>query len=139
MQRLYIEPSKTTPEINFSPDENTFIIRGISSPEDVRALYYPVIEWVILFVDDIIDGTVTLFNKESPFRITIDLSYFNSSSAKFLLDILIELKRLRTLEIPIIIEWLSDPEDSDMIDAGADIAQLVEMEFNFLSKIKKPL
>ena len=46
MEKLYISPTRNTPEIHFSPLENIFLIRGISSPEDVRAMYYPVIEWV---------------------------------------------------------------------------------------------
>jgi hypothetical protein len=53
MQKLYISPTPTTPEIHFSPSENIFLIRGISSPEDVRALYYPVIEWIKVFANEI--------------------------------------------------------------------------------------
>jgi hypothetical protein len=126
-----------TPEINFSPDENIFLISGVSSPEDVRALYYPVIEWIKIFVDDVIEGVVKVFNKESPVKLRIDLSYFNSSSAKFIYDILSELKRLNLSKIPVVVEWLHDPEDSDMKDAGADIALLVGMEFTFIAKPKK--
>jgi hypothetical protein len=136
MQKLYFEPTDLTPEINFSPDENKFIIRGISSPEDVRALYYPVIEWIKIFIDDIIEGTVRVFNKNSPVRMHIDLSYFNSSSAKFLFDIFTELKRLKVSEVPVVVEWFYEDEDLDMREAGSDIAELVEMEFTFITKPK---
>ncbi len=134
MQKLYIEPTDATPEINFSPDENIFIIHGISSPEDVRALYYPVIEWIRTFVDDIIEGTVKVFHKSSPVRMHIDLTYFNSSSAKFLFDIFSELKRLKSSEVPVVVEWLHEDEDVDMKEAGSDIADLVEMEFTYVIK-----
>jgi hypothetical protein len=136
MQKLYIEPTGLTPEINFSPDENIFIIRGVSSPEDVRALYYPVIEWIKIFTDDIIDGDLKGFHKDSPVRMHIDLSYFNSSSAKFLFDIFTELKRLKSSEVPVVVEWLHEDEDLDMREAGSDIAELVEMEFTFVIKPK---
>jgi hypothetical protein len=136
MQRLYIEQTKSTPEINFSPDENIFFIRGISSPEDVRALYYPVIEWIKIFVDDVTEGVVRFYNKENPVKLMIDLSYFNSSSAKFLFDILTELKRLQLASVPVIVEWMYEPEDGDMRDAGSDIAQLVGMEFTYNQKQK---
>jgi hypothetical protein len=136
MQKLYIKPTDLTPEINFSPDENIFVIRGVSSPEDVRALYYPVIEWIKIFVDDIIEGTVKVFHKDSPVRMHIDLSYFNSSSAKFLFDIFTELKRLKSSEVPVVVEWLHEDEDLDMREAGSDIAELVEMEFTFVIKPK---
>jgi len=136
MQKLYIPQTRTTPEISFSPDEKIFLIRGVSSPEDVRAMYYPVIEWTNIFVDDIIEGAVKAFGKESPVKLQIDLSYFNSSSAKFIFDILTEFKRLHKSEVPLIVEWYHEQEDIDMKEAGADIALLVEMEFVYIAKPK---
>ena len=136
MQKLYIEPTDLTPEIKFSPDENIFVISGISSPEDVRALYYPVIDWIRTFVDDIMGGTVKVYHKDSPLKMHVDLSYFNSSSAKFLFDIFSELKRLKSSEVPVVVEWLHEAEDVDMREAGSDIAELVEMEFTYVVKPK---
>jgi len=134
MQKFYIDQTDTTPEINFSPDENRFYIRGISSPEDVRALYYPVLEWIKTFVSEVLAGKVKNYNKDNPIRFQIDLSYFNSSSAKFLFDILSEMKKLFSAGFPVRIEWYYDEEDSDMREAGADISLLVEMEFRFIAK-----
>jgi len=136
MQKLYIEPTSLTPEIKFSPDENIFVISGISSPEDVRALYYPVIDWIRTFVDDIMGGTVKVYHKDSPLKMHVDLSYFNSSSAKFLFDIFSELKRLKSSEVPVVVEWFHEAEDTDMREAGSDIAELVEMEFTYIVKPK---
>jgi len=134
MQKLYIAPSPLSPEIKFSPDENIFIIRGTSSPEDVRALYYPVTDWMKLFIDDILEGEVTQFTSASPLRMQADLDYFNSSSAKFLYDIFAELKRLPEAGIQVIVDWYYEKEDVDQKEAGADIAILVGMEFNFVEK-----
>lgn len=137
MQKLYIEPTKITPEINFSPSENIFVIRGNSSPEDVRAMYYPVIEWIRIFVDDVLDGEFPQFSKSSPVRFQTDLEYFNSSSAKFFFDIFTELKRLMLKDIPVVVEWNYDVEDVDQKEAGSDISILVEMDFIFLPKNRK--
>jgi hypothetical protein len=134
MQRLFIEKTATTPEINFSPDENIFIIKGSSSPEDVRAMYYPVIEWIRIFIDDILEGEYNKYTSDNPLKMQTDLDYFNSSSAKFFYDIFSELKRLTAANIPVIVEWMHDEEDFDQKEAGADIALLVEMEFVFISK-----
>ncbi len=136
MLKLHIEQTPNTPEIILSPDENIFLIRGTSSPEDVRALYYPVIEWVRIFVDDVIDGEYKIFNKKTPLDFHIDLAYFNSSSAKFLYDILSELKRIPAETCPVVVKWYHDVEDIDMKDAGNDIATLVEMEFIYILKSK---
>jgi hypothetical protein len=136
MQKFHIQQTPNSPEIIFSPDENIFLICGKSAPEDVRALYYPVIEWIKIFVDDLIDGEYDKFNKKTPIDFHIDLLYFNSSSAKFFYDILMELKRIPRDTCPVVVNWYYDPEDVDMKEAGCDIATLVEMEFRYITKTK---
>jgi len=137
MQKLIIKKTLTSPEIYFSPEENKFFIRGNSSPEDVRALYYPVIEWIRIFIDDALEGEYKKFNNENPVKLQIDLSYFNSSSAKFLFDILSEFKRLHLSGVPVSIEWHYEDADPDMRDAGNDISQLVGLEFLYIIKPKE--
>ena len=132
MQKLYISPTSLTPEIVFSPEENLFRISGISSPEDVRALYYPVIDWVRLFVDDLIYFSSKEYSEEAPLKFRAELKYFNSSSAKFLYDIFMELKRLLVVGIPAVVEWAYDEQDTDLREAGYDIALLLDMEFIYL-------
>ncbi len=100
MQKLFIAAGQNTPEINFSPEENVFMIRGTSSPEDVRALYYPVIDWFTKYSEEIRTAH-SLFTAEKPFVFQIDLKYFNSSSAKFLYDIITELKNISDTGIPV--------------------------------------
>ncbi|MCX6254115.1 MAG: DUF1987 domain-containing protein [Bacteroidia bacterium] len=136
MQKLYISSTPSTPEIHFSPEENIFLIRGSSSPEDVRAMYYPVIDWIKTFVDNILEGKVYNFSPENPLKFQADLTYFNSSSAKFIYDIFSELKRLTPSVIPVVVEWFYDEEDIDLKEAGNDIASLVEMEFTYVPKNK---
>jgi hypothetical protein len=135
MQKLYISPTPTTPEINFSPEENIFIIRGTSAPEDVREVYYPVIDWFKKFTDSIIEGSTVKFTPANPFILKIDLEYFNSSSAKFLYDIFFELRRFAPAGIPFSISWYYDEDDVDMKEAGYDISLLVETEFVYIPKI----
>lgn len=136
MQKLYISQTKSTPEILLSPEENIFFIRGISSPEDVRAMYYPVTEWIKTFVDDILEEGKTSYSPDSPLKFQVDLAYFNSSSAKFLFDIFSELKRLIPSGIPIIVEWFYAEGDIDLKDAGTEIALLAGMEFSCILKTK---
>lgn len=132
MQKLYISPTRNTPEINFSPEENLFIIRGTSSPEDVRAMYYPVIEWFKAFGIKIRDNKTS--QPDGPLTLKMDLSYFNSSSAKFIYDILVELKDIAASGLPVVIEWHYEYGDSDLRDAGEDISNIAEIPFTFVEK-----
>jgi hypothetical protein len=137
MDKLLISPTPVTPEIRFSPEENIFLISGTSSPEDVRAMYYPVLEWIKQFIEEILEGRYTAWSAENPLVLKVDLYYFNSSSAKFYYDIFLELKRLSLSGIPVNIEWYFDEEDTDMQEAGADISLLVDMEFTYMPKERK--
>jgi hypothetical protein len=134
IQKLYIKPTNLTPEVTFSPEENIFFIRGISSPEDVRAMYYPIIEWVKSYIDELLVTKNPNYTLDSPLCFGTDLIYFNSSTAKFLYDIFLEMKRLVPAGIPFIIQWFYDEEDLDQKEAGSDIALLVGMEFTFIEK-----
>ncbi len=135
MQKFVIDPTITTPGICFSPDNNQFYIRGVSSPEDVRSLYYPVLDWIRKFLDEVLAGKNKMYNKDNALKFQIDLTYFNSASAKFFYDILIELKKLQSSGYPVKVEWFFDEEDSDMKEAGEDISMLVEMTFDFIPKL----
>ncbi|MBI5009011.1 MAG: DUF1987 family protein [Bacteroidia bacterium] len=68
MERLYFSPTKNTPEIILSPEENIFSISGNSRPEDARLLYYPVIDWLKILVDNILNGNHYKFSSENPFK-----------------------------------------------------------------------
>lgn len=137
MEKLFIKHTETSPEINFSVEDNFFRISGTSSPEDVRALYYPIIDWVKELTDNILKGAINKYSTENPFRFQVDLLYFNSSSAKFLYDIISELKRLTPSGIPLIIEWHYEKDDPDHKEAGEDISLLAEMDFTYVIKETK--
>ena len=136
LQELHISPTSGSPEVHFSPSENIFLIRGISTPEDVRAMYYPVIEWIRNYISLLIqtEPSKKIYTQINPLKFKVDLEYFNSSSAKFLYDIFMELQRLIPLGVPFIVEWLYDKEDIDLKEAGSDIALLAGMEFIFVPK-----
>ena len=134
MQKLFIKEGHRTPEIIFSPDENLFCIRGTSSPEDVRTMYYPVIEWIREFTEEQKNDSHKNFTDEDPMKFQMDLSYFNSSSAKFFYDMLSELKKLEESGTSVRIEWYYDEDDTDMKDAGDDFSGMLDMKFDFLPK-----
>jgi hypothetical protein len=122
-----------TPEIILSPEENRFIIAGKSAPEDVRGLYYPVIEWMDEFAAEVRKGNN--FTEQNPLLLKLDLEYFNSSSAKFLFDIFAQLKELQNDGVPVNVEWHYDEEDTDLREAGEDLSLLCEMQFSYCPKI----
>lgn len=133
MQKLYISATKNTPEITMAPADNLFIISGHSAPEDVRAIYYPVLEWFSNYAAELRDNP-SAHTYDNPLVLKIDLRYFNSSSAKFIYDIIIEIKNIHQTGIPVAVEWHYDHDDNDMLEAGRDISDITGLRFDFIRK-----
>lgn len=134
MENLIISPTSTTPAIHLSVEDNIYSISGTSRPEDVREMYYPVIEWIQKLTENILDRTINKYSAENALIFKTDLIYFNSSSAKFLYDIFMEFKRIALSGVAVTIEWHYEKEDTDMLEAGIDMASLAEMEFTWIPK-----
>ncbi|MCU0377247.1 MAG: DUF1987 domain-containing protein [Bacteroidales bacterium] len=124
--------TSSSPEIYLSPDENRFVLSGRSAPEDVRSTYYPVLEWMDKYVTEV--SVNNPYHHKNPLLFKFDFDYFNSSSAKFLYDIIFRLKELMNTGVPVEVEWYYDTEDTDLHDAGEDLAILLEMQFRYCPK-----
>ena len=133
MRKLYLPTTDLSPEIIFSHEEKLFRIKGNSRPENVRDIYEPVVQWLKNYKEYLSeDGSD--YNKENPLILQFDLDYFNSSSAKYLYDIVMVLKAFDKEQIPIAITWAYDPADTDSREAGEDLATLAEIDFIFIKK-----
>lgn len=134
MEKLFSASDKYRPEILFSPEENIFRIIGISRPEDSNSLFQPAITWLNNFLEYLLSKDEIAFTFEDPFIIQFDLSYFNSSTAKFLFDMIMVLKKMREAGIVVSIVWFYDKSDTDMREAGEHLSELAEIDFVYLPK-----
>jgi hypothetical protein len=134
MKSFIHKATDLTPEIILAPAEYRFIIAGKSAPEDVRGLYYPVLEWMEEFVAEV--RKENNYTDTNPLRLKLDLEYFNSSSAKFLFDIFGHLRDLNNEGTPVEIEWHYDEEDTDLREAGEDLSLLCEIQFRYCPKTR---
>ena len=132
MEPFILEPTTNSPEIIFDPDAHIFSISGISRPEDVRSFYYPVLEWCERFREEMIEPGLITFDENNPLNVRIRLKYFNSSSAKFLYDIFMELGELARLNQKVNIYWHYDAGDDDMRDAGEEMSEIAEIPFEYV-------
>lgn len=88
-------------------------------PEDVAALYMPMIEWLENYVAT--PAAATIFD--------IKLSYFNTASSKYLLDLLLKLQHLQESKGGVTVNWHYDVEDESMEEAGEAYQSIVHVPF----------
>ena len=123
MTKITIIPTKQTPEINFNFDTCEFLISGCSRPEDVELFYRPIIK-------KIEENKLLLLANPNKLKIKIHILYFNSSSLKFLLELLrmtISIKSTDGIEI----HWTYDKDDEDVEEVGHEFAEALNLPFTF--------
>jgi hypothetical protein len=119
MAGFIISGSDFYPAIIFNPEENIFAIRGISTPENGKEFYKPVISWLEVYAKHPNHHTELL----------IDLEYFNLSTSKALLFIFYLLCEMHEAGQRIKVTWCY--RDAYILSAGRDYAFMVKIPFEF--------
>lgn len=119
MNLLEITSTNKTPSIVFNHSTGSLLIEGWSTPEDSFKFYEPVINWLIEYEQN--PATITEFN--------IKLSYYNTSSSKWILEIFYILEKINRVHA-VKVNWYFD--DEDMKETGEDYSSMVSMPFNFI-------
>ncbi len=131
MEPLYIEPSEFTPRVFFDPANSVFEISGFSRPENTVGFYKPLIKWLEDYEDSVLSKN-TQFNK-SNLVFNFKLTYFNSASSKFLLDILMLFMKFHSKGNNVEINWYYDEDDDEIFESGEEISEMVNFPFNFIA------
>ncbi|MCS7298113.1 MAG: DUF1987 domain-containing protein [Bacteroidia bacterium] len=124
-EKLIIEPTFTTPEIKFDPQARHFFIGGNSYPENSLKFYGPVLQWVQNWSERHVPIP-------EPIVVEVRLEYFNTSTAKVLLDLFRLFEVLHEKGQALQIRWIYLEEDTEMEDAGLDYQAAVRVPFELV-------
>jgi len=120
MERIKIQEGKRTPKVLFDGSQGILNIRGRSIPEDTKEFYQVILDGIDEYAKD----------PASLLSVTIDLEFFNTSSARELLKIF---KKLDKAEFKSEILWVYEEGDEDTEEAGRDYDDMVKsIEFQFI-------
>ncbi len=123
MERLVIQGTEDTPDIILDKDKSYLDFSGKSLPENVNAFYAPVVKWI--------EDYCAAPNPNT--ELAIKLTYFNTASSKILLDILMKLAEVRKKGHNLKVKWHYPTNDEDMLEAGKEYSEIVEMEFELIA------
>jgi dihydroorotate dehydrogenase len=122
MKILKIEKKKGTPEVILNNESNIFEIRGESYPENSAEFYNPIIKWISEYCKD--SSRKLIFN--------INLTYFNTSSSKALLDIFDILEDFHQKKGKLTVNWYYYTEDESTKENGEEFAEDLAFPFNII-------
>jgi len=117
LNRYTADPTRRTPRIVLEPGR-IFIV-GRSIPENPGEFYRPVYDWISKYIQ--INGHRT--------RIELGFEYINTSSTKWIYNIIKEISGMKNLSDSARIIWYYDKGDEDMCELGFILKSLVECPF----------
>lgn len=129
MEKLIIEPTFNSPSVILDPGSSKFEFSGESRPENVRKFYLPILEWLEKFAEEQKGSSSKLSN----LLVQFDFEYFNSTSAKYILDIFKALNVLNDMGIAIQVKWLYEEDDEDMLEVGQEMSRMSKLEFEYVN------
>jgi hypothetical protein len=118
MSELVIEPTKSTPEIFYHIGENTFRVRGISTPINAFEFYQNIVAWM--------DEHDSKLPSEAIFE--FNLPYFNSATMKAILILLERIKTGMDQGKKWVIEWFVEDDDEFMLEAAESFQSILGIE-----------
>lgn len=127
MKKVIISPTSNTPKVIFDPVNNVFEISGESRPFDVPSFYQPLLTWLDEFNQELSETN----NDSGPFDFKFNLEYFNSLSAKYILDLCKKLSRIRSEGHKINVMWQYESGDDYMLESGQEMSKISKLPFNY--------
>ena len=130
MEKLMIESTANSPRILLDPEEKKFEFSGESRPENVRKFYLPVLEWLEAYSAE--QQGVQGGQRTDGLQCQFNFEYFNSTSAKYILDIFKSLNAIHSLGIDLDIKWLYEEDDEDMLEVGQEMSRMSKLNFEYI-------
>lgn len=124
MEPLRIKSAIDTPEVNFDPETLQFCISGISHPENAKEFYTKVLVWLDEFFEKNQNSQLDLISVDLNFR------YINSTSYKYLREVLRKLTVFHKKGFNIQIIWQHHVEDEDLLEEGQILLSLPDIKLN---------
>ena len=131
MEKLVIEPTFNSPSVILDPESKQFEFSGESRPENVRKFYLPILEWLDDYAKE--QSGMSRSERSSNLLVQFNFEYFNSTSAKYILDIFKALNVLNDLSMEILVKWLYEEDDEDMLEVGQEMSRMSKLDFEYIN------
>lgn len=127
MDNWSVAATKQTPAIEFNAVNQTLTMLGESYPENISELSTPLFQWLNHYFTD---------PAAQKLQLDIELTYFNSSSSKMLLDLFAHLEtEVEENQRDIAVNWIYAEENESALEYGEEFKEdLNYLTFNLVQK-----
>ncbi len=121
MEALLRDQTNSTPLVKLDTSSRVYFIGGRSIPIDAELFYRPILNWLEEY---------SKREKVSSLQFCFRFEFFNIATSKRILFILHKLCLLQKNGTRVMVLWMYESSDDDMLEIGQDYAQMVE-DLNF--------
>jgi len=115
MEVLVNSNENGAPCIILNQEEHYIEFTGKALPEDAKSVYQPIFDWLIIYPANAFPELTLKFK----------LTYYNSASSKYFIDMVTMLDKLNEHGMKARVEWYYKEGDKDMMLEGEDIQGLL--------------
>lgn len=123
MDKLEITGTAKTPTILLDAGTGDLLLEGRSNPENAAELYEPVIHWLERYVEQPAERT----------HLKLNLELFNTSSSKYILEVLRKIRYLADRNMPFNVTWMYEDDDLEMLDTAEAFEMMTGLRFEKIS------
>jgi hypothetical protein len=124
MNTLEIEATANTPTVKFYPNRGYLEIKGRSISGSSAKFYRPLLDSIDQY----------LFKPVSPTLVHIHFDYFNTASAKCIIEILKKLEGITKKGMQVEVNWHYKADELSMYHAGMDYKSIVNLDFKLVKE-----
>lgn len=122
MDNIERQGSFKLPALSLDAKSGVLELEGKSIPERTSEFYDPILAWIDEYMQSPQEETT----------LNIKLEYCNSSSTRYLMDILERLERLFKGGNKVIINWYYEEDDEDMLELGQSYSVPLSIPINMI-------
>jgi len=122
METLTIKQQNNTVGVVLDKENRKFVFEGRSLPENTVKFFEPIMKWIEEYKANPNDET----------HIDMNFIYFNTSSAKIILEVLQEFDSINKDGKTVKITWHYMEEDYDIKEAGEEYESMVSLPFEYV-------
>ncbi len=123
MEKFEIKGTTKTPTIILDAVSGDLLFEGRSNPENANELYEPVIHWLERYVEQPAEQT----------HLRMNLEFFNTSSSKYILEVLRKIRYLADKNHPFNVTWMYEDDDLEMLDTAEAFEMMTGLKFEKVS------
>ena len=123
MKNISKEATRETLKVACDVETGSITLEGVSYPQDSAEFFEPISDWLSQYINEI----------DSAIILKVKVSYLNSSSTKFLFELIDKMEAYYIKGGEASVNWYYVEDDEDIKEAGLEFKEDIDLPFVMIS------